>query len=157
MKKQLKEIREIRKQKYLDEFLYQFEKDGVGIPISDIKNPDAFGNEEYGTIVDGSEDTSIEKFAETDYISIYRYEGPAGQRPFCKRLTSLNRLYSREEIEFMNTAYGKANPRGKSYYSVFNYRGGNFCVHRWVRYTYDPTTQEIIRKTFVQPRQVPLR
>ena len=126
MKKQLKEIREIRKQKYLDEFLHQFEKDGVGIPISDIKNPEMFGNEEYGTIVDGSEDTSIEKFAETDYISVYKYETIPGEGPdiietsreFCKRMMRTDRVYTREQISNLQNMNGS---------NVFEWRGSYNC------------------------------
>lgn len=65
----------------------------------------------------------------------YSYEGPndSRNRPFCKRLLELNRLYSRHDIEKMSERLG---------YSVFDRRGGfyrhpngettPYCRHRFM-------------------------
>lgn len=65
----------------------------------------------------------------------YSYEGPqdAKNRPFCAKMMSLNRLYSRAEIETISQRLG---------YSVFDRRGGfwtrkgtndttPYCRHKW--------------------------
>ena len=44
-------------------------------------------------------------------------------RPFCKMLISLNRVYSRSDIETMSARLG---------YSVWDRCGGDDCWHRWV-------------------------
>jgi DNA-binding Lrp family transcriptional regulator len=68
---------------------------------------------------------------ETTEIYIkYSYEGPKDEknRPFCKKLLELDRLYSRKDIETMSQRLG---------YSVWDRRGGwwgdkPYCRHRWV-------------------------
>lgn len=68
---------------------------------------------------------------ETTEIYIkYSYEGPKDDRnrPFCRKLLDLERLYSRREIETISQRLG---------YSVWDRRGGwwgdkPYCRHRWV-------------------------
>lgn len=68
---------------------------------------------------------------ETTEIYIkYSYEGPKDDknRPFCRKLLDLDRLYSRLEIENISERLG---------YSVWDRRGGwwgdkPYCRHRWV-------------------------
>jgi DNA-binding Lrp family transcriptional regulator len=68
---------------------------------------------------------------ETTEIYIkYSYEGPKDEknRPFCRKLLDLDRLYSRRDIETMSQRLG---------YSVWDRRGGwwgdkPYCRHRWV-------------------------
>jgi hypothetical protein len=83
------------------------------------------------------------------FISRYRYSGEtsANSRAFCKKMTSLNKLYRKEDIELMsqkpNTNPGWG-PGGKDTYDIFLYKGGGACHHFWTRETY---------KRFTDPRK----
>ncbi len=71
----------------------------------------------------------------TEILVKYSYEGPNDDRnrPFCKKLLELNRIYSRSEIESVSQRLG---------YSVWDRRGGWWtkpngdhspsCRHKWV-------------------------
>jgi hypothetical protein len=83
------------------------------------------------------------------FISRYRYSGEtsAKSREFCKKMTSLNKLYRKEDIELMsqkpstNPGWG---PNGIDTYDIFLYKGGGACHHFWTRETY---------KRFTDPRK----
>jgi hypothetical protein len=74
----------------------------------------------------------------------YRY-GPektqANSREFCKFMVGRARadvVYRKEDIEEMESAgvNGKFAPRGKSTYSIWRWKGGVYCHHRWYRVVY---------------------
>ena len=83
------------------------------------------------------------------YASRYRYTGQTTEksREFCKKMTALNKLYRKEDIELMsqksdtNPGWG---PRGADTYDIFLYKGGGACHHFWTRETY---------KRFTDPRR----
>jgi hypothetical protein len=83
------------------------------------------------------------------FMSRYRYSGETTDksRAFCKKMTALNKLYRKEDIEQMSQ---KANtnpgwgPRGADTYDIFLYKGGGACHHFWTRETY---------KRFTDPRR----
>lgn len=83
------------------------------------------------------------------FMSRYRYSGEttAKSRPFCVKMTSMNKLYRKEDIELMsqkastNPGWG---PRGADTYDIFLYKGGGACHHFWTRETY---------KRFTDPRK----
>jgi hypothetical protein len=83
------------------------------------------------------------------FISRYRYSGDtsANSREFCKKMTSLNKLYRKEDIQLMsqkpNTNPGWG-PEGSNTYDIFLYKGGGACHHFWTRETY---------KRFSDPRK----
>jgi len=83
------------------------------------------------------------------FISRYRYAGETTDksRPFCVKMTRLNKLYRKEDIKLMSdkasTNPGWA-PKGKKTYDIFLYKGGGACHHFWVRETY---------KRFTDPRK----
>jgi hypothetical protein len=83
------------------------------------------------------------------YASRYRYSGQTTEksRDFCKKMTKLNKLYRKEDIELMsqktNTNPGWG-PRGADTYDIFLYKGGGACHHYWTRETY---------KRFIDPRR----
>jgi len=83
------------------------------------------------------------------YASRYRYNGQTTEksREFCKKMTQLNKLYRKEDIEAMsqktNTNPGWG-PRGADTYDIFLYKGGGACHHFWTRETY---------KRFIDPRR----
>jgi len=83
------------------------------------------------------------------FISRYRYSGEtsANSREFCKKMTSLNKIYRKEDIELMSQK-PNTNPgwgaRGADTYDIFLYKGGGACHHFWSRETY---------KRFTDPRK----
>ena len=64
----------------------------------------------------------------------YRYAGPRAQRFFCRGMLSLNKLYTRDEINLISDATVALNPgmgHNSATYSVWNYKGGVNCKHYW--------------------------
>ena len=63
---------------------------------------------------------------------------PIGEsREFCKRMMTEGKLYRKEDIGFMS-AQGvnkKHGHKGRPY-SIFKYKGGVNCYHRWERRVY---------------------
>lgn len=69
----------------------------------------------------------------------YRYTGnPKPQREFCQKMMSANKLYRKEDIiamgdKVVNAGWG-AN--GSDKYSIWLYKGGGNCHHKWQRVTF---------------------
>ena len=61
----------------------------------------------------------------------YRYAGPAAQRNFCKAMLRMNKLYTRQEIREMDSRINTGFRHNGNPYSIFDYKGGNFCKHYW--------------------------
>lgn len=124
-----------------------------------LKDED-FYNPEYMMDVDEDE-LDLHATENFEVISVYRYiseaYGPSGvgpnTRPFCRLLMGANRVYTRDDIFQMNTWEGKADRAGGGAYSVFKYRGGNYCKHKWKRYNFDTSTGRLLKPTFFQPNQ----
>lgn len=62
----------------------------------------------------------------------------ANSRPFCKKMVDANKVYRKEDIQAMTTkavnpGFGKG---GSDTYSVWLFKGGSRCQHRWLRKTY---------------------
>tara|TARA_Y100001937_G_scaffold99451_1_gene135870 strand:- start:1634 stop:3520 length:1887 start_codon:yes stop_codon:yes gene_type:complete len=72
-----------------------------------------------------------------------RYEyGPqstsANSREFCKKMVAANKLYRKEDIiamgeKVVNAGWG---PKGADTYSIWKFKGGGNCHHKWVRKTF---------------------
>lgn len=81
---------------------------------------------------------SLEEVSERvdiNYEVLYKYEGEVPQRSFCQRMMSLNKFYTKEEINIMsfrgdNRQFGH---KGQNY-SIWEYAGGAFCKHYWAEY-----------------------
>lgn len=74
------------------------------------------------------------------FITRYVYAGvtTAKSREFCKKMTAANKIYRKEDIERMskqvvNEGWG---PRGTNTYSIWFYKGGGNCHHRWNKQVY---------------------
>jgi hypothetical protein len=72
------------------------------------------------------------------FITRYKYSGSLdGERDFCKRMLSADKLYRKEDIE--NTKSNDVNfgqgHNGENY-NLFLYKGGVNCKHKWLRQTY---------------------
>ena len=79
---------------------------------------------------------------DNDIVRIrYRYDPPStssDSRPFCKKIVRSNKIYRREDIIAagkypVNPGWG---PQGAQTYSIWKYKGGGDCHHRWMRQTY---------------------
>ena len=71
--------------------------------------------------------------------TVYKYEGPAPQRKFCKAMVRLSRtkVFTRAEINEMsrrgvNSAFNSPIRGGN--YDIFKYAGGANCRHHWTEY-----------------------
>ena len=74
------------------------------------------------------------------FFTRYRYAGTVKSftRPFCREMISRNKMYRKEDILRMETTpvnegWGE---RGAATYSVWFYKGGGSCRHRWNREVY---------------------
>ena len=70
----------------------------------------------------------------------YRYVGDTSEksRLFCKKMTQANKVYRKEDIirmesEVVNAGFG---PKGADNYSIWLFKGGKSCHHKWLRETY---------------------
>ena len=70
----------------------------------------------------------------------YRYVGGVSDntRDFCNKMVQLNKIYRKEDIIAMgsqevNKGWG---PNGDATYSIWLYKGGGDCHHKWFRETY---------------------
>lgn len=74
------------------------------------------------------------------YIVRYAYEGDtsANSREFCVKMTSAKKLYRKEDIiRMQKMKVNKAwSPKGEDNYSIWLYKGGGSCHHKWVRKTF---------------------
>ena len=82
-----------------------------------------------------------QKSKQTDYVDDiyrvrYRYTGSrVGERDFCRKMTSSNKIYRKEDIIAMgrravNPGWGKG---GANTYSIWKWKGGALCKHKWFR------------------------
>ena len=70
----------------------------------------------------------------------YRYTGEVTEksRKFCRKMIEANKVYRKEDIvrmesEAVNKGFGA---KGADNYSIWLYKGGGACYHKWVRETY---------------------
>jgi hypothetical protein len=73
------------------------------------------------------------------FLVRYKYEGSTSpQREFCQKMMTAGKLYRKEDIiamenQVVNEGFG---PNGSSTYSIWLYKGGARCKHKWIRRTY---------------------
>jgi len=74
-----------------------------------------------------------------DIVIRYKYVGnPAPEREFCKKMMRANKVYRKEDIiqmgsKVVNEGWG---PKGSDKYSIFFWKGGGNCKHKWNRVIY---------------------
>jgi hypothetical protein len=74
-----------------------------------------------------------------NFITRYVYSGDTkGERDFCNKMLSAEKVYRKEDILAMddvavNAGFGK---NGADTYSIWLYKGGARCNHKWLRRTY---------------------
>lgn len=74
------------------------------------------------------------KIEENKPKTYYRYTGPPAQRKFCKAMVNLSKagkIFSEKDIERMDGLNSALAKKGQSTYSIFKYKGGKNCKHRW--------------------------
>jgi hypothetical protein len=74
------------------------------------------------------------------FITRYVYDGRATEktRPFCAQMVKANKIYRKEDILRMgnNVVNAGWGPRGADTYSIWLYKGGGNCHHRWLKRVY---------------------
>ena len=75
-----------------------------------------------------------------DYVVRYRYVGnlSADTRDFCSKMMLAKKIYRKEDIlqldnKVVNAGWG---PKGVDKYSIWLYKGGGNCHHKWNRVIY---------------------
>ena len=64
----------------------------------------------------------------------YKYAGSlTGQREFCSKVLSANKIYRAEDLDFTSNYNEDFAPKGRSGYNTFLYKGGVNCKHWWSR------------------------
>ena len=73
----------------------------------------------------------------------------ANSRDFCRKMVAAKKLYRKEDILQMNDKAVNAGfgPNGASTYSIWLYKGGARCSHKWFRKTYMWKDLEDVKKT----------
>lgn len=74
------------------------------------------------------------------FVTRYVYEGErkADSRPFCRNMMKADKIYRKEDIirmgsQEVNKGWG---PRGTNTYSIWKWKGGGNCYHRWNKQIY---------------------
>ena len=132
----------------IDEFEVDYDQeDEIDAEIEQANNPkQSLLSKVYNFVVstgtarpraNSEQDTKIEG---VKYITRYRYEGGISDktRDFCKEMIKANKIYRKEDIDFMkdvdvNPGWG---PKGTDFYDIFLYKGGGACHHKWMRQTF---------------------
>jgi hypothetical protein len=76
----------------------------------------------------------------------YRYsplQAGANSREFCKKMVQFDKLYRKEDIIAMGNRAVNAGwgAEGANTYSIWKYKGGGSCHHKWLRQTFKGKTQ----------------
>ncbi len=74
------------------------------------------------------------------FVVRYKYEGETtdNRREFCTQMVLANKIYRKEDILNMSTQVVNAGwgPKGADTYSIWLYKGGGNCHHRWNKQVY---------------------
>jgi len=74
------------------------------------------------------------------FVVRYKYEGEVTDNPreFCTQMVKANKIYRKEDILNMSTQVVNAGwgPKGTDFYSIWLYKGGGNCHHRWNKQVY---------------------
>jgi hypothetical protein len=141
------------------------------VDLADVKTGKAYPNRT--SKQDGTSKQSAEKG--NIFRVRYIYTGnKAPERNFCKAMMKIKKVYRKEDIVAMSTR--KVNPgwgpKGRNTYSIWLWKGGGNCKHKWERRIYlqkgkrAKNTDEVLTttkarsrgfKTPVNPKQVPVK
>jgi len=92
-----------------------------------------------GTARPNAKSEQDEEIDERQFKVRYFYDGNIpGEREFCRKMMAAGKLYRKEDIIQMgsqpvNAGWGEG---GAATYSIWLYKGGGNCHHKWVRKTF---------------------
>ena len=93
-----------------------------------------------GTARPNAKSTEQDKVIDgVQFITRYVYSGDlTGEREFCKKMLRAEKVYRKEDIvnmesQVVNSGFGV---KGADTYSIWLYKGGARCNHKWLRRTY---------------------
>ena len=93
-----------------------------------------------GTAFPNSKSKQDENIEGIKFITRYVYAGNTTEksREFCKKMVQANKIYRKEDIirmdsQVVNEGWG---PNGTDLYSIWKYKGGGNCSHRWNKRVY---------------------
>ena len=129
------------------------EEDGLDEVITDLNKPKekstlakiwefvSTGSAKPYTKSDQDGTSKQEKEEGNTFLVRYMYSPQrynANSRPFCKKMVDAKKVYRKEDIQSMTTkavnrGFGKG---GSDTYSIWLYKGGARCQHKWLRKTY---------------------
>jgi hypothetical protein len=90
---------------------------------------------------------------------VYAGETTSKSREFCRRMVAANKIYRKEDIikmgsEVVNAGWGA---RGADKYSIWFYKGGGNCHHRWNKRVYATFSGKAIDVNSKELKQVAVR
>jgi hypothetical protein len=94
------------------------------------------------------------------FISRYVYAGAKdAEREFCREMMAANKIYRKEDIikmgsQVVNEGWG---PRGTDTYSIWFYKGGGNCHHRWNKRVYATFSGKAIDVNSKELKQVAVK
>lgn len=93
-----------------------------------------------GSAFPNSKSEQDENIEGIKFITRYVYAGETTEktRPFCSQMIKANKIYRKEDILRMgnNVVNAGWGPRGTDTYSIWLYKGGGNCHHRWNKRVY---------------------
>jgi hypothetical protein len=93
-----------------------------------------------GSAFPNSKSEQDENIEGIKFITRYVYAGETTEktRPFCNQMIKANKIYRKEDILRMgnNVVNAGWGPRGADTYSIWLYKGGGNCHHRWNKRVY---------------------
>ena len=113
------------------------------VDVEDVGDePEDFDAESYlnglklSATQDSTQDTDLWK-VRYKYVKGTRKQPKGESRLFCRNMISADKLYRKEDIGFMSAkgVNKKHGHKGRNY-SIFKYKGGVNCYHRWERRVY---------------------
>lgn len=95
------------------------------------------------------------------FLTRYVYAGETSEksREFCKRMIAAKKIYRKEDIiKMSNEAVNKGwGPEGSDLYSIWLYKGGGNCHHRWNKRVYATFSGKAIDVNSKELKQVAVR
>jgi hypothetical protein len=94
------------------------------------------------------------------FLTRYVYAGAENaEREFCRRMMAANKIYRKEDIikmgsQVVNEGWG---PKGADTYSIWFYKGGGNCHHRWNKRVYATFSGKAIDVNSKELKQVAVR
>jgi hypothetical protein len=131
----------------------------LGINEDDLYNPEFFSDLE-------NDDKIVlnVNYENLKITNLYRYVSDKygtsnyseNSRKFCVELAKRSNvsMLTYESVTKLNGSNKGQGPNGADNYSIFDFRGGKNCVHKWIKYYYDTETKNLVKApTNQQPIQ----